>query len=93
MEFLRPIKNSYMTYCQFNRYIHYETITYTDYTNIISIPKLDGENEREIATNFSSYFLRPIKTVRLAFKFCLTKSILLYCSKIYLIKAISNTKK
>ena len=39
------------------------------------------------------YSLRYEKTVRLAFKFCPTKIIHLNCSKVHLIKAISNTKK
>ena len=35
----------------------------------------------------------PGKTIRLAFKFYPIKIVHLYCSKIHLIKAISNTKK
>ena len=40
-----------------------------------------------------TYYLRPQKTNVLAFKICLTKSVCLACSKIYLIKAIPSTKK
>ena len=35
----------------------------------------------------------PTKIIRLAFKFCPTKIVHLDCSKIHLIKVISNTKK
>ena len=40
-----------------------------------------------------NYSLRPAKTVRLAFKFCPTKTVHLDGSTIPLIKVISNTKK
>ena len=40
-----------------------------------------------------TYSLRPAKTICLAFKFCPTKTVRLDCSKVHLIKAISNTKK
>ena len=40
-----------------------------------------------------TYSLRRTKTVRLAFKFGPTKIVHVDCSKVHLIKAISNTKK
>ena len=39
------------------------------------------------------YFLRPTKSVILAFKFCPTKNIVLSCNEIHLIKVIPNTNK
>ena len=39
------------------------------------------------------YSLRPTKSVVLAFKFCPTKSIVLVCNKIHLIKVIPSIKK
>ena len=36
---------------------------------------------------------RPRKTVHLAFKFCPTRTVCLDCSKVSLIKVISNIKK
>jgi hypothetical protein len=44
-------------------------------------------------STISTYSLHPTKTVRLAFKFYLTKSVILDYSKVHLIKTISNTKK
>ena len=39
------------------------------------------------------FSLRPKLSVVLAFKFCATKSVVLVCNEIYLIKAIPSTKK
>jgi hypothetical protein len=50
-------------------------------------------NDENFTIYFLTYSLRPAKTVRLAFKFFATKIVRLNCSKVYLIKAISNTKK
>ena len=41
----------------------------------------------------ANYSLRPKINVVLAFKFCPTKSAVLACNEIHLIKAIPNTKK
>ena len=40
-----------------------------------------------------SYSLRPTVSVVLKFKFCPTKSVVLACNEIYLIKVIVSTKK
>ena len=40
-----------------------------------------------------SYSLRPTKSVVLKFKFCPTKSVVLACNEIHLIKVIPSTKK
>ena len=41
----------------------------------------------------STYSLHPKISVVLAFKFCPTKSVVLACSEIHLIKAMPSTKK
>ena len=73
---------------------------YYYYQFILWLQKLMQENESIFASSFGhwiqetvTYFLHPAKTVCLAFKFCPTKAVRLDCSKVHLIKAISNTKK
>ena len=40
-----------------------------------------------------TYSLRIAKTIRLAFKFCLTKTVCLDCSKVHIINVILSTTK
>ena len=46
-----------------------------------------------LTSHIKKYSLRPTKSVVLEFKFCPTKSLVLACNEIYLIKIIPSTKK